>query len=521
MSERAKTLAFEAVAAVFLGLAVWVAWANSPHEPAEVDDVGQEFFPQFTDPLKATGLEIVKFDKEQGEVHVFKVALVNGRWCIPSHYNYPADAKDQLAQAATALVGLKKLDKVTDDRREHETYGVIEPDPNRRDELRGREGVGTRITMTDESGNVLASLIVGKKAAEEHQNIYYVRVPGQDRVYKAEIDLARFSTKFQDWIEEDLLKLNSWDIRRVVLDLYSVDTARGRLIREDLIRLTYDESDANNPWKLEGLKPNQELDTQKLNELRYALDDLKIIDVRRKPQGLGDTLRQKEGATLSPADIADLQTKGFYLQPDGQLLSNQGQVIVTTKDGVEYILLFGELAEGRTIEQATGEEKDKPVANRYLFITVRFNPEMIPKPELTPLPELPPEEKNKEQKDAQDQSSQSQNSSEQKSDQEKDQKQSHSKSKQTREDILAQRKRIQKENERKQKEYEEKVEAAKKKVKELRERFADWYYVIADEEYRKIRLTRDQIIKSKEKKEDQEQKPQLPLVAPEPKAAKS
>ncbi len=511
MSEWKKTLVFDVVALALVGLAIWSAWAHAPRQEARLDDVGEEFFPEFKDPLDAASLEIVKFSS--GEVYRFEVAQKDGRWVIPSHYDYPADAEEQLARAATALVGLKKLDKVSDDRRTHPEYGVIEPNPDKAEELRAHkdEEVGTRIIMTDRNGNPLAALVIGKKAAEEHRNIYYVRVPGQDRVYKAEIDPAQFSTSFGDWIEKDLLKLDVWDIRRVMLDLYSIDEARGQIKQEDRIVLTYDENASGNPWKLEGLPEDQELDTQKLNDMRYALDDLKIIDVRRKPQGIGAALRQMEGV-ISPADRLDLQKKGFFLLPSGDLLSNQGEVIVTTKEGVEYVLRFGEVAE-QTIDQATKKDKEDQKSNistnRYLFITARFNPEMIPKPDLKPLPELPPEEGEQEKKAEQagdsaakepkgDSSKDQQADGEPKS---KDAKQNRK----TREDIIAERKRIQNENERKKKEYEERVKKAQEKVKELNDRFADWYYVIEDAEYKKIRLTRDQIVKPKKKDQQDKQ----------------
>ncbi len=518
MSERKKTLMFEGVALVLLGLAVWSAWAHAPRQEAQLDDVGQEFFPEFKDPLEATSLEIVKFS--DGEVYRFEVAQKDGHWVIPSHYDYPADAEKQLAQAATALIGLKKLDKVSDDRRTHAEFGVIEPDPNNAEELRSHEDeeVGTRVVMADRDGNSLAALIIGKKAAEEHQNIYYVRVPGQDRVYKAEIDPTRFSTSFGDWIERDLLKLDAWDIRRVQLHLYSVDEARGQIKDEDYIVLTYEENASGNPWKLEGLKEGQQLDTQKLNDMRYALDDLKIIDVRRKPEGIRRLLRG-ESNVVEQQELLDLADKGFYIIK-GQLISNQGKVIVTTKEGVEYVLSFGEVAK-QTIDQATRKDKDGKASgistNRYVFIMARFNPEMIPKPELKPLPELPPEEgKEAEEKAGPQPEKSSANSADGKQDKQNEQKEGEQKGKQadsdknqqekkTREDIIAERKRIQKENERKQKEYEERVKKAQEKVKELNDRFADWYYVIDDAEYKKIRLTRNQIVKPKKKDQQDKQ----------------
>ena len=67
----------------------------------------------------------------------------------------------------------------------------------------------------------------------------------------------------------------------------------------------------------------------------------------------------------------------------------------------------------------------------------------------------------------------------------------------------AEKERIEKENKRKQDEYQQKIADGKKRVAELNARFADWYYVISDEVYRKIDLSRSDIIKKKEKKADQ------------------
>ncbi len=55
------------------------------------------------------------------------------------------------------------------------------------------------------------------------------------------------------------------------------------------------------------------------------------------------------------------------------------------------------------------------------------------------------------------------------------------------------------------KEYEEKVEKAREKVAELNARFADWYYLISADAFDKLRLTRDKIVKPKEKEETKDQ----------------
>ena len=63
------------------------------------------------------------------------------------------------------------------------------------------------------------------------------------------------------------------------------------------------------------------------------------------------------------------------------------------------------------------------------------------------------------------------------------------------EDVYAEYERISKENQRKINEREEKIEKAEKKVRELNYRFADWYYVISEDVFKKIHLTRSDIIK--------------------------
>ena len=67
--------------------------------------------------------------------------------------------------------------------------------------------------------------------------------------------------------------------------------------------------------------------------------------------------------------------------------------------------------------------------------------------------------------------------------------------------MKAERERIERDNKRKQEDYDAKIAAGKKHVKELNDRFADWYYVISDDVYRKIHLARADFVKKKEVKD--------------------
>ena len=159
------------------------AWVVRPRPIAEGEiDIGQEFFAEFRDPNAATSLEVVEYDKESGGVRPFKVAEVNGIWSIPSHEGYPADAKNQLEQAAASVIGLSKLSLVSESRHDHEMYGVLDPEDTKAEG--SAEAVGKRITLEDKSGNKLAQFIIGK-ADPDKPELHFVRVPGQDRVYRA------------------------------------------------------------------------------------------------------------------------------------------------------------------------------------------------------------------------------------------------------------------------------------------------------------------------------------------------
>ena len=69
---------------------------------------GTAFFPGFNDPTMAQSLEVIDFDEETATAHPFKVQVQNGLWSIPSHYNYPADAEQQLSQISAAIIALRK-----------------------------------------------------------------------------------------------------------------------------------------------------------------------------------------------------------------------------------------------------------------------------------------------------------------------------------------------------------------------------------------------------------------------------
>ena len=222
MNEITKTIAF-VVVAVTVSLVAWVTYPSLP-VMQEADMRGKDLFPDFKDPAAVASLEIVQYDETNATIRPFKVAAVKNQWTIPSHDNYPADAKDQLAEAAAGLVDLKVLDMPSTDVSAQSLYGVVDPDP--KSISAAATGVGTRVVMKDAHDKTLLALIVGKEVPGK-PDLHYVRKLGQDPIYTVALKTNKLSAKFEDWIEKNLLKMSSWDIKQVQIKDYSVDVAAG------------------------------------------------------------------------------------------------------------------------------------------------------------------------------------------------------------------------------------------------------------------------------------------------------
>src|SRR3954464_2332610 len=434
MNENAKTAAFVAVGVV----AILIGFVTAPSS-AELDQntlVGKNLTDKFDSPDAAKRLRIVRFDQDTGRAQQFEVAEQNGLWTIPSKNGYPADAARQMAEASTSLMDRKILSVVSNNAGDHEEYGVIDPLAPKLEP--GQKGVGTRVTMSDAVGKPLVDLIVGKGVRDAEKQ-RYARIAGQDVVYVIEIDPSKLSTKFEDWIEKDLLKLHAWDLQQVLIKDYSAELTP--VMTQDGLRfqptwdprsemtLAYNDTDAKwNPIKLSAFEPkkgaqvdftlgkDEELNEESLNAMKSALEDLKIVDVVHKPQGLSNDLKAGQDFMKNDERLRQLASKGFTpaVTKEGgalELVSSDGEAIATMKNGTKYVLRFGNLTNvagsGDKDEKApakdakpdakgakpdskdTKDDKSDKGVHRYLFVMAEFDENAIKRPELQKLPELP------------------------------------------------------------------------------------------------------------------------------------
>ena len=116
-------------------------------------------------------------------------------------------------------------------------------------------------------------------------------------------------------------------------------------------------------WELDGLNEEaEELDKSPVSTIATNLDQLEIVGVRPKPEGLDDNMRVNPA--VKQILQMQMQAQGYFIggDKDGneRLYSNEGELVAGINNGVEYTLYFGEIARGtgKEIEVGLGDEAE-------------------------------------------------------------------------------------------------------------------------------------------------------------------
>ena len=444
MKDAPKTVIFAALAVILCIIAA----ITSPKENVDAlfVDLGTEFYPDFKDPLAAASLEVIGADKDTGILIPFKVELKDGRWTIPSASNYPADAKDKVAKLAANLVGIKRDELRSNLPSDHEVLEVVEPS------AQTPTGKGIQVTLKDANGNTLCDYILGKEV-EGKFGWRYVRVPKQSKTFAVKMDID-LSTKFKDWVETGLLDMSDTDARKLEVMNYSV--TQGQLVEKG--RFDISKEDAGD-WSTKNQIPEgKQLSQDKVGDVINELSNLKLAGVRKKPDSL-IALLSGQSRQLTPESQISLQSKGFYIA-DGGILGDEGQFLLTKFNGVRYTVIFGVGFNDESLQVSTKKEgeaekkEDEKATGRYMFINVSYDNSFVPVPVVPTEPTVPAEDATEEIKKKYD------------------------------EDLKAYNKaKADKEA------WEKTDKEAKEEVAKLQKRFNDWYYVIDNESYEKIKVS--------------------------------
>ncbi len=549
MNNMTRTLIYVVIAAIMATLAIWKGTPAPEMNASDFSETGKEYYPDFDNPNEATGIRVVTYDEKTSDIKPFEVQFKNGLWRIPSHYDYPVDGEEQLGKTAASLVGVKRGAVAGESELDFKRLGVVDP---LTDDDALKEFSGDRLTLT-KGETVLVDLIIGKQVPERN-GFYYVRKPDEKLTYVAELDID-LSTRFSDWIEPDLLKLDQNKLRKIDVRDYSVDEQRGAILISDYFELN--RKTQTDSWVMEVYDPQTKklketittLKTSELNGIINSLGDLKIAGVRPKPSFISSGLKLSGEVKPSREASLFLQQRGFFFaqSPDRkslEIFSNQGDLTATTEEGVAYVLRFGAVFTGDEFDIEVGsakpkeekketeskkddkeeESKDSEGKNksRYLFVSVQFDQSALGDVPVKPTP--PAKEKADEKKPATEKKSDEK--AETKPEVKKEEKSKEEKPADKKEEKEADQPDPQKEYEAALakyesdlKAYQEKVEAGKKEVEKLNKRFADWYYVIDAASFDKLHKSRTDLVEVKEpEKKETTESSDKPKAEGKPKA---
>jgi hypothetical protein len=354
------------------------------------DKVNQPVFAGF-ETSQVRSIEITRFNSDRQILERISVTRKGEKWVLPNAANYNANNAAQIARAINSLIDRKVLELISEEQQDHLKNGVIDPDEFQSVESRG--GLGKKITLKDRNGQALASLIIGSPLENsQEQSLYCVRITGQPQVYSVQFDINALTTRFQDWVDPNLMRLrtqefpNGQPVKSVTIDSYRIEPTK---LAEEAVRvnlyqavlapfenqiglreLKVPDGDA---WKV--IEPNE---TQ-TRQLMTGLNDLAVLtfgEVRPKPQPLADALK----STTVPADPAIFQSMvEMGIKQTGNagepihFLSTSGQIMVRTEARVNVTLHIGNI---------TGSAQAGAKLSRMMMVFATVNNDELAKPEL-------------------------------------------------------------------------------------------------------------------------------------------
>jgi hypothetical protein len=172
----------------------------------------------------------------------------DGKWVIPSLYNYPADF-NKLAGVIQRTSQLKLGSPVPVGNIDKAEFGL---DDNTRH----------IILKADKKEIITIDVGAGRNASKTAgwANQHFIKIKGNDAIYLVDNDFQAFSDDAGNWIKKEIFNVNSSDI-------VAVNTEN--------IKLKLNGTD----WQLEDLKDNEELITSEADKLRSALQYLNCITI--------------------------------------------------------------------------------------------------------------------------------------------------------------------------------------------------------------------------------------------------
>lgn len=303
-------------------------------------------------------ISITQYSEDSNRIEQFRLRRKGERWVIPNVGDFPATRIALIGEVAKSLLDRTVLSLATKDEQGHVEYGVV--DPNEAGNSPNRSSLGMRVDLLDRNKGDIANLIIGKAVPGSSDGVprYYVRIPGQPAVYELEVPKQIFRTRFQDWVDPNLMELpppgsTEISISEINVDQYRLDSEKiAGSDRDSMYRCGF-EIDQAKLKKLmfeafeDGEFKEQELTQPQQQEVASTLmsiGNIRYIDVVGKPKAVAKLLRTPAKAIDTEA-FKPLEQFGFRIGKEGEIEGSNGEVSVATTDGVRVRLLLGSIAQ--------------------------------------------------------------------------------------------------------------------------------------------------------------------------------
>ncbi len=255
---KSKTFFILLALCAVLGIATYMVSTSGRN--SEKKQTGSE--DKFLSELPVNDIASISVKDAENEVVLEKGESV---WAVKTRFGYPADF-GKIAEFAKKLKESKvgRTFDATDDTRDR--LALHSPDEK---DIKP-ENKGTRVTLKDKAGKVLADVIVGKaREASAGAGGHYLMTVGGKTVYLVDKDYAYMDKKPSDWVLTDLLDVKSEEVREVVC----TDSKSGT------VRYTLRRAEKGKDMELVNAPADKKLIPSKLNNVVSALAGFKIEDV--------------------------------------------------------------------------------------------------------------------------------------------------------------------------------------------------------------------------------------------------
>ena len=190
------------------------------------------------------------------------------RWVVENRFQYPADftkIADFVRKLKQAKIGRRFESKQATLKR----LSLKSPD----DKEGGESEKGTQIQLKDDSGNLLASLLLGKprKSGTERSfpDGHYVRLDNDPTIYLIDTHFAHLQKEPSDWLDKTLLKVEANEVKKI-----ACLSADGKTTH-----YTFQRAEKGTDLVPTELPPNKKVDKSALNRLARSLSSLSMDDV--------------------------------------------------------------------------------------------------------------------------------------------------------------------------------------------------------------------------------------------------